>query len=77
MSDHIPQGLSDGETHTSVSSFLHLGLLQEVVPELNESQGTGRKQPGKEEREEGYRGTESTAQRLGRMRVPDFSGEGA
>ena len=34
MSDHIPQGLSDGETHTSVSSFLHLGLLQEVVPEL-------------------------------------------
>ena len=48
MSDHIPQGLSDGETHTSVSSFLHLGLLQEVVPELNKSQATDRKQPGEE-----------------------------
>ena len=77
MSDHIPQGLSDGETHSSVSSFLHLGLLQEVVPELNKSQATDRKQPGEEEREEGYRGTESTAQRLGRMSVPDLSGEGA
>ena len=51
MSDHIPQGLSDGETHTSVSSFLHLGLLQEVVPELNKSQATDRKQPGEEERD--------------------------
>ena len=50
MSDHTPQGISGGETHTSVSSFLHPGLPAGGAPELNESQGTGRKQPGEEER---------------------------
>ena len=51
MSDHTPQGISGGETHTSVSSFLHPGLPAGGAPEMNESQGTGRKQPGEEERE--------------------------
>lgn len=50
MSDHTPQRLSGGETHTSVSSFLPPGLSAGGAPELNGSQGTGRKQPGEEER---------------------------
>lgn len=51
MSDRTPQGLSDGETHTSVSSFLPPGLPAGGAPELNGSQGTGGTQPGEEERE--------------------------
>lgn len=50
MSDHTPQGISGGETHTGVSGFLPPGLPAGGAPELNESQGTGRKQPGEEER---------------------------
>lgn len=50
MSDRTPQGLSDGETHASVSSFLPPGLPAGGAPELNGSQGTGGTQPGEEER---------------------------